>query len=159
RQVGRAHGVSSSSRDGAGKDSRKDGQTAQKANPTDSRKDGQTEPNGGMGKLPDDDTMALRFGRERLKGRALWVPTWGRWMTWTGHRWEPDEKMAVMSAARSWQRKTLAPELEAKYRPKAKAAATSVMLERMARSNPGGSEKADVWDSQPWLMNTPAGTV
>lgn len=106
-----------------------------------------------------DDELALRFGRERLRGRALFVPVWGRWMLWTGTRWEEDKQLRVYTAAREFQRTVAEEAGTRRERKEVLSARMTATLESLARSNPGGAEVAEAWDRDPWLLGTPGGVV
>jgi P4 family phage/plasmid primase-like protien len=119
------------------------------------------------------DGLALDMGR-RWQSEARHVALWGKWMIWTGTRWEPDEKLAHLTRARKYLRgradslvRTAArggiehldvqqAEMLAKQLRSAPMVANVVGL---AQSNEELVATVDQWDADPLLLGTPQGTV
>jgi putative DNA primase/helicase len=91
----------------------------------------------------DQHHNALRFSHDR-----------GRWLIWEGTRWREDPTDLAFDWARS-----LCRSLNAEGRRQWAKAATAGAVERMARADRAFAMRGDEWDADPWLLNTPAGTV
>jgi P4 family phage/plasmid primase-like protien len=119
------------------------------------------------------DGLALAMGEEWKDAR--YVAPWGRWMFWTGSRWEADERLLHMTQTRDFLRRRAdelvrwakkagekneklvqASETLAKALRSAPVVANVISL---ARSNPKQVAGVDQWDADPWLLGTPGGTV
>lgn len=111
-----------------------------------------------------DEALALRFTDEHGQ-RLRYTAAWGRWHEWDGARWRPDETLSVYDKARHICRSAAA-EARRTLNKKGDAIATAVAsaktvaaVERLARSDRRHAATVDQWDADPWLLNTPAGTV
>ena len=107
-----------------------------------------------------EEALALRFSR-RYEGELRYVAGWGRWMCWDGTRWREDDTLAVFDRCRAICRRASAECGDAKERTAMKIAAaqTVAAIERLARADRRHAAIVDQWDADPWLLNTPAGTV
>jgi putative DNA primase/helicase len=112
----------------------------------------------GGGTLPphSDEALALRFADENAD-KLRYVHEWGRWFRWTGQHWRQDKTLVAFDAARALCR-------EAAKRAKSKAekiasAKTVYAVVQLARADRRIAATADQWDADPWLLNTPGGTV
>lgn len=108
------------------------------------------------------DALALRFtGRHEHELR--FVNLWGRWLIWNGRRWEIDETQRALDLARHVGREASAEIIDAKGPAKLAAsvasAKTVAAIERLARADRRHASVTDEWDADPWLLNTPGGTV
>jgi putative DNA primase/helicase len=115
----------------------------------------------------DDDDEAPEFSDEdpALRFAALYVYTmrhvamWGRWFKWTGKVWAADEKRVAFSLARKVCR-AAARECAKDGTAKSIASAKTVAaVERLAQADQRLATTIDVWDADPWLLNTPDGVV
>ena len=95
-----------------------------------------------------EDRLALVFAEEHV-GNLRYVAAWGRWLTWDGMRWVPDDTLNTFDRVRSLCRDT-----SAKVSAQVVAA-----VERLARADRRLAATADQWDASPWLLNTPGGVV
>ena len=119
------------------------------------------------------DGLALNMGR-RWQREARHVALWGKWMFWTGARWEPDEKLIHLT----WTRRYLRARADSLVRAAARreiegldvdqaevlakqlrSAPTVTNVVGLARSNEELVATVDQWDTDPFLLGTPAGTV
>src|SRR3954447_9265535 len=103
-----------------------------------------------------DDTLALELGRE-WDGTAKHVALWGRWLFWTGSKWERDEKLHHLTGVRAFLREKVR-----KLPPAAgalRSARTVADVASLLRSNEELVGGVDQWDRDPWQLNTPAGIV
>lgn len=104
---------------------------------------------------PTEDAVACDFA-ERYAGKFVYDHTAQSWFTWDG-RWKRDRRSAVFHAARLFCRET-AETLKSAPPSIAKIAFASA-VERAARSDPKLAVSHEIWDSDPWLLGTPAGVV
>jgi putative DNA primase/helicase len=109
-----------------------------------------------------DDALALRF-TERHGADLRYVATWGRWLIWDGRRWGQDETHRALDLARLIGRDASLEILSRKGPPRLAATVTSAKtiaaIERLARADRRHASTTDAWDVDPWLLNTPGGTV
>jgi putative DNA primase/helicase len=119
------------------------------------------------------DGLALDMGR-RWQRAARHVALWGKWMFWTGVRWEPDEKLIHLTRTRTYLRTRADSLVRAAARGEiagcdvdqaealAKQLRSAPMVANvvgLARSNEDLVATVDQWDADPFLLGTPAGTV
>jgi P4 family phage/plasmid primase-like protien len=119
------------------------------------------------------DGLALDMGRSWEK-HARHVAVWGKWMFWTGARWQPDEKLVHLTRTRNYLRaradslvRTAAKgKIQGFDIDKAEALAKQLRSAPMvtnvvglARSNEELVATVDQWDADPFLLGTPAGAV
>jgi putative DNA primase/helicase len=107
-----------------------------------------------VAELNTEDAIALRFAEERA-GSLRYVHKWGRWFNWNGQRWEEDTTLLAFDLARDLCRK-VAKQLRIRKLRSAKTVAAVVQL---ARADRRLAATASQWDADPWLLNTPGGTV
>ena len=106
-----------------------------------------------------EDGIALAFAAKH-QDLLRYDHSIGKWFRWTGIAWRQDE----VKLAFSWCRKTcreLAKEAEAadgQLTTLAKAA-TAGAVERFAQSDPVLAVTSVIWDRDPFLLGTPAGTL
>jgi P4 family phage/plasmid primase-like protien len=129
------------------------------------------------------DGLALEWGEARAID-ARHVALWGKWLFWTGSRWEMDERLVHMTYMRDFLR-AKADEVARRAAEEAKAAEaagdkkgaegllgwaknegralrSAPMVANVAglvRSNPAQAATVAIWDADPWKLNTPAGIV
>ncbi len=97
-----------------------------------------------------------------------WCEAWGRWLAWTGKRWEPDETGEVYRRAKKTVAGIYAEAAEAADDGTRKALATHAMrsesrqrieaLIELAKSEPGIPVKPEQLDADPYLFNCANGT-
>ena len=105
-----------------------------------------------------DEALALDFSI-RHAARLRYIALWGCWYEWTGTAWERDDTVRVFDRARAICREAAAEcNQESIARGLASAKAVSA-IERLARSDRRHAAKVEQWDVDPWLLNTPGGTV
>ena len=126
------------------------------------------------------DQLALDLGAAGLDQDGRYVPTWARWLHWTGSHFAHDEKMRTYAVARGFLR-TLAKKIEQwaereasnldakaaeKLRAWAKAECRTLRHKQtvaavidLARSNDAIAARPEEFDADPWLLATPGGTV
>ena len=84
---------------------------------------------------------------------------WGKWLVWTGERWNPDQLLYVNHLARNICRAASLKADSARTRTRLASSSTISAVERLARSDPKHAARAEDWDSDVWLLNTPEGVV
>ncbi|MCL9861852.1 phage/plasmid primase, P4 family, partial [Ralstonia solanacearum] len=105
-----------------------------------------------------EDGLATAFTR-RYGDDWRYCSLWGKWLVWTGVRWNHDQLLYVTHLSRGICR---AASLKAQTpRQKAKLAGSSTIaaVEKIARSDPKHAATADEWDADVWALNTPGGVV
>lgn len=109
-----------------------------------------------------EEALALRFSR-RYANDLLYVSLWGHWMRWDGKRWVGDDTLHVFDLARCICRAASAECGDTKERAamaiRIAAAQTVTAVERLARADRRHAATVNHWDTDLWLLNTPAGTV
>jgi putative DNA primase/helicase len=104
-----------------------------------------------------EDSAALEFAR-RHHDHLRFDHTRGKWFCWTGTHW----KCETTKLAFSWAR-DLARELAKNKSGKAKYIMSKVAfagsVEKFAQADRAFAVTSEIWDSDPWLLNTPGGIV
>ncbi|MCJ2035756.1 phage/plasmid primase, P4 family [Methylobacterium sp. J-068] len=112
---------------------------------------------GSNGDLLTEDHAARQFA-ERYSGELLFCHDTGKWHEWTGAAWVPNRQ----GKAFQWARE-LARELCADEDPKTRFIASKTSfaggVEKFSRVDPVFAVTIEGWDSDPWLLGTPGGTV
>ena len=82
-------------------------------------------------------------------------------MCWDGMRWCEDDTLAVFDRCRAICRRASAECGDAKARigVKLASAQTVTAVERLARADRRHAATIEQWDADPWLLNTPIGTI
>lgn len=104
-----------------------------------------------------DDFLALRFSA-RFANSLRYTATFGKWNEWTGTHWRPDETVHIFTLAREICREVAKDAAYDDAKKIASAGAVSA-VERLARNDRRHAATTDQWDTDPWLLNTPGGTV
>jgi putative DNA primase/helicase len=103
--------------------------------------------------------IATRFLATQA-GRLRHVSAWGRWLEWTGTHWQQDETTTIYSKVHlvckqaGGEAKSQRRESDADYLSTSSFAAS---VEKLAAGQVGST--TDGWDCNPWLLNTPRGSV
>jgi P4 family phage/plasmid primase-like protien len=120
-------------------------------------------PGGGDGGAGDDPLLPIGFTEDALATEFSsthgdnWrhVAIWGTWLNWTGIRWEREATLRAHDLARHVCRAAANRANSNKVRVKLSQAATVAAVERLARADRRHASTTDVWDRDPWLLNTP----
>ncbi|KAB1071513.1 phage/plasmid primase, P4 family [Methylobacterium planeticum] len=112
---------------------------------------------GSNGDLLTEDWAAQTFA-ERHTGELLFCHDTGSWHAWTGAAWVPNRKQVAFHWARELARE-LCRDGDQKTRFIASKTSFASGVERFCRADPTFAVTAEVWDSDPWLLGTPGGTV
>ena len=94
------------------------------------------------------DTLALAFAGKHADS-LRYVAAWGKWLSWDDTRWRADDTLHTFDRIRNLCR-------EAGNKANAQMVAA---VERLSKSDRRLAATADQWDRDPWLLNTPGGTV
>ena len=123
-------------------------------------------PTGGGGDSGDDaapvqlteDALAEVFTGQHAQDWR-YVAAWGQWLTWTGTVWVREDTLKAYDLARKVCRSAARKASSAKLKAKLSSASTIAAVERIARADRRHAETTEVWDRDPWALNTPAGVV
>jgi putative DNA primase/helicase len=105
-----------------------------------------------------DDAIALEFSR-RYGGDLRFTAAWGRWNQWNGTSWERDDTLDVFDMVRQLCREVSSSCGDEKLGRRIGSASTVAAVERLVRADRRHAATVDQWDADPWLLNTPGGTV
>lgn len=112
--------------------------------------------------IPDDapefseEAMAREFSAKH-KGEFVFVSKFGHWLCWDGSRWVLDKKLRALNAVRHICRATSRKVKDEGLGRRIASYQTAYAVERPARTELSAS--SDQWDTDEWLLNTPAGTI
>jgi putative DNA primase/helicase len=107
-----------------------------------------------------DDALASKFV-EKYGDDLRYVAPWGQWFCWNGKGWAPEETLKAFDLARAVCREAAAP-LPSKMRKLAAAIAsakTIAAVERLAKADRKIAATVDQFDTNDWILNTPAGII
>jgi putative DNA primase/helicase len=105
-----------------------------------------------------DDALALEF-TERHKHELRYVAKWGVWLHWDGTRWKFEDTLRAFDLARGVARDFSNACNDPDDKPKIASAAKVAAIEKLARADRRHAATVEQWDADPWLLNTPGGTV
>ncbi len=105
-----------------------------------------------------EDALALDF-TQRFRSDWKYIAAWGYWLTWTGERWQRENTLRAYDLAREVCRQGATRADRPHVKTRLSCASTVSAVERLARADRGNAESADVWDRDPWLLNTRNGIV
>jgi putative DNA primase/helicase len=100
--------------------------------------------------------LAARFV-ERHRHELRYVAEWGRWMRYSGGKWHYENTLLAFDLARKICRQA-ASEMNKKPE-RVTNARTIAAIERIAKADRAVAATVDQWDTDPWLLNTPKGTI
>jgi len=103
-----------------------------------------------------EEALALQYAEQHAP-RVRYVSEWGKWMLWDGSCWKQDNTLHALDLARQLCRKAAAHANQDAERLANRA--TSANVASLARTDRRLAATADQWDANPWLLNTPNGTV
>jgi putative DNA primase/helicase len=112
---------------------------------------------GGYALTEDGIALAFTAAHEDL---LRYDHTRGKWYHWTGKSWRLDEtKLAFSWCRRICRQLAKRPGLSGKTFATLSKAATAAAVERFAMSDPALAVTSSIWDSDPFLLGTPDGTL
>jgi putative DNA primase/helicase len=109
--------------------------------------------------LPEESELALaeRFV-ERHEDELRYVGAWSRWLLYDGEHWQIEKTHFAFECAKRVAREAA----WGKAEKEAKALASNHMaaaIVNLARADRKMAATVEQWDTDPWLLNTPAGAV
>lgn len=105
-----------------------------------------------------DDALTLAF-TSRYADEWRYCAAWGKWLVWTGCRWQPDETLMSHHLIRAICREAALKVDSHRLAAKLLASSTVGGVDRMARSDRRHASTTDEWDADLFLLNTPGGVV
>jgi len=105
-----------------------------------------------------DESLALEFATLH-EGDLRYVAPWGQWFEWDGTRWVRDHTLRGFDLARAICRAASARCNSATLAKTIASATTVAAVERLAKADRRLAATTEQWDRDPWLLNTPGGTV
>jgi putative DNA primase/helicase len=87
------------------------------------------------------------------------VAVTGRWLHWSGERWQHEDTLLVPDRAREVCRAGATGNNDGRVTKSLLTAKTIAAVGRLAQADRRIAAKADQWDADPWLLNTPSGTI
>ena len=103
-----------------------------------------------------EEALALQYAEEHAP-RLRYVSEWGKWMLWDGSCWKQDNTLHALDLARQLCRSAAAHANDDAERLANRATSANVLS--LARADRKLAATSDQWDANPWLLNTPNGTV
>jgi putative DNA primase/helicase len=104
-----------------------------------------------------EEALALSFA-DRHADDLRYVAAQGKWLHWTGKRWQYDETLKARRCVRLICR-AASVECNSKAKNIIASAKTVSGVERLAQADPRLAATLDQWDADPWLLNTPSETI
>jgi putative DNA primase/helicase len=105
-----------------------------------------------------DDAIADFFA-ECHRDDLRFVNTWSKWMQYNGARWHYDDTLRAFDLVRHTCRAVAKDCANTKFKVAIASAKTVAAVERLAKADPRLAATAEQWDTDPWVLNTPAGLV
>ena len=103
-----------------------------------------------------EDGAALKFA-DRYRNELRYDHDVGKWFRWTGKYWECERTKLAFDWARQLARELASASANKNKQISKTTFATGV--ERFARADRAFAVTSEIWDSDPWLFNTEAGTI
>jgi putative DNA primase/helicase len=105
-----------------------------------------------------DDALALSFtGRYGEDWR--YCAAWGKWLLWTGQRWQADETLLVSHLIRAVCREAALKVSSHRLASRLAASSTVGGVDRLARTDRRHASTSEEWDADLFVLNTPGGVV
>ena len=105
-----------------------------------------------------DIALAKDFADQNLD-LLRFVPLMGKWFVWDGKRWEMDVRLLARECAKETCRKAATQCNKSKMAKLIASSRTISAVERVGQCDQRIVGVADQWDVDPWLLNTPSGTI
>ena len=105
-----------------------------------------------------EDALAEAFTDQHSEDWR-YVAAWGQWLNWSGTVWRKEDTLQAYDLSRQICRAAARKAASAKLKAKLSSASTIAAVERIARADRRHAETTEVWDRNPWALNTPAGIV
>jgi putative DNA primase/helicase len=105
-----------------------------------------------------EHAIALELTR-RHREDLRFVNDWGKWLRWDGTRWAIERTLAVYDLARRLVHEIGSTIENPRLRAKVQSAATVAAVVTLIRADRAHARLPEDFDADPWLLNTPTGTV
>ena len=105
-----------------------------------------------------DEALAQRF-TEQHQHALRYVAVWGRWLIREPAVWRFDDTLRAFDLSRALCRQVSAECNNPRTADSIASAKTVAAVERLAKADRRHAATTDLWDSDPWLLNTPGGVV
>jgi putative DNA primase/helicase len=105
-----------------------------------------------------DEALALEFAG-RFRAELRYCAAWGKWLHYQGGRWRTDDTLLAFDLARTLCREASNRANDPKVSANLASAKVVAAVERLAKTDRRLAATSDQWDSDPWVLNTPAGVV
>ena len=105
-----------------------------------------------------EDRLALNF-TDKFENSLRYVATLGRWFIWDGARWKIDDTQLARDRVRAVCRDYSSQCNEPRQAKLIASAKTVSAVERLASTDRRIAATIAQFDSDPWLLNTPGGTI
>jgi putative DNA primase/helicase len=105
-----------------------------------------------------ENALAHEFTR-RHRDELRYIHEWGKWLRWDDARWDNERTLAVFDLARAIAQRIGEGARNDKLRARVEAASTVAAIVTLARADRAHARVTEDFDADPWLLNTPAGTV
>jgi putative DNA primase/helicase len=103
-----------------------------------------------------EEALALHYAGQNAS-TLRYVAKFGRWFVWDSKRWHEDETLEAFDFSRRLCRAAAAEANEKQDKLASRKTAANVLA--LAQSDRRLAATVDQWDANPWLLNTPGGTV
>jgi len=108
--------------------------------------------------LLTEDFAAQQFAND-CAGRLRYCHTTGSWFEWTGTSWRRNETKLAFHWARLLARSLSQTELDEGRKAAIRKTSFAAGIERFCQADPVFAVTMEAWDSDPFLLGTPGGTV
>jgi putative DNA primase/helicase len=105
-----------------------------------------------------DEALALAFATAQ-RGELKYVAVWNKWLIWNRSHWKIDETLKIISLAREFCGEISKTCNQEKVAVSIASKKTIISVVGLARADRRIAATVDQWDANPWLLNTPSGTV
>ena len=105
-----------------------------------------------------EDALALEFSQQHAE-QVAYVHEWRRWLAWDGMRWAEERTLDVFNLSRTLCREASGRATQRALAAKIESAATVSAIVSLARADRRHARLAAHFDRDPWLLNSPAGTI
>lgn len=105
-----------------------------------------------------EDALAARFA-EQYRDTVRYVAAWDRWFVWNDKRWAPDEIQTVPRLVQQMCEEVARRCPTGATANRVRSRSTRLAVQREASVDGRLAATADQWDTKPWLLNVPSGTL
>lgn len=117
-----------------------------------------SQPTGASKPDTSEDALAIEFTKRHAR-ELRYVAKWGAWLIWEGKRWKFEDTLKAFDMARLVARGAAKTCTDPREKSGIASAKTVAAIERLAHSDRTHAATVDIWDPDPWLLNTPGGIV